>query len=142
MRKIITMVVIGMLCCGVAFAAQSRVETVFDNVAIATDNILTSKAFDIKSSRSFGAWIQATTPAPGQGLHTPGVDIIYQMSYDDAADTFASPPTAQMVANGLANTLATVVTIEAEPMRYIRFKAYGAANTTNTTLTMKFFSRE
>ena len=145
MKKLMVFLMVLMLC-GTAFAGQARVQRVFNarpiNGATGTNGNTESSVFQVQSDGYFGAWIKLTTPAPGQGLHTPTVDISCQMSYDQTAGNFATPTSMSLVSSALATTIPTVVSFSPTPMRYMRFTVNGTgANTTGTTITMYMFSQ-
>ena len=144
MRKItmimmVMVMVMGAVCYG---APEGKIENVFLDEKVGSASESTSRAFMCKSGGYFGAWIQATTPAPGQGLHTPDIEISYQMSYDKTIG-FTTPTTTVFRVDGLRATTPTVVSISPPPMKYIRFiVSDNGSNTTGTTVTMKLFTQE
>ena len=124
-------------------APLGKVDLIFDEEAVATQNTITSAIFPVKSGGFFGAWYKATTPAPGQGLHTPSVNVTIEMSYTPTSSTFVEPDDFDDLETNLTNTNTHIKSVNPPPMAYMRFKAAGlTANTTGTTITLYMFSQE
>lgn len=137
MKKLGLILCLMLLVCSLAYGApEGKVETIFNDTAVATTNTSTSRAIICKSGGYFGAWIKASV-----GIGAPDINIVYQMSPDNVY--WATPVTATPVVSSLITTDGTIVSINPTPMKYIRFVAYGnTANTTGTTIMMKLFTQE
>ena len=137
MRKI-TMIVMGLLVCSLAFAATGNISRVFNSDTVETEDTVTSRVFSVKSGGWFGTWYKATSATA-----TPDVKIVYEMSYDGTAGNFVEVEDSTDIVTNLTDETAHVESIQPPPMRYMRFKATGnAGNTSDTVVSMYLFEQE
>jgi len=135
MKKIFLVILMVMFISGVAFASQGSVDKVFDNEVIAKSGVVTSRAFRVNSSDTFGAWLKQTATVTG----SPSLGIELEQSYSGATNTWATSTT--LIMDDWTNSdVASVTTISPTPMKWMRFKAT-ENGVTGTTLNMYLFSQ-
>lgn len=140
MKKSILVLALLFSCVTNSFAAsQGRTETVFSSQVVAgTNQTVVSRAYNIGSSSRFGYWVKPTAGASAGS--TIRLNMVMQGAPNNTSSEFATITTIQ---NAMTTAAATLGTITAPNIQYVRFVTMGnTGNATDTTVTMYFFSQE
>lgn len=139
MKKSVFIALLALLAVGPAYAGMAKTETPFDATLIAgTNSTVVSRVFNVNGVSSMGYWID---PASGSSVGSSvRLNIVMQGSPDETSANFA---TTNAIQQAIITPFATAGTISVPNIKFVRFVAQGnTGNATDTTLTMKFYTRE